>query len=100
MDKQADAELVALARSGDKNAFGHLIERYQPMVQRLAWSMVANENIAKELAQEAILQAYLSLEHLRDDHRFKSWFYSIVLNVIAGSSRCRVGRGASRSSER
>jgi RNA polymerase sigma factor (sigma-70 family) len=28
-----------------------------------------------------VLQAYLSLDHLRDDAAFKSWLYGIVLNV-------------------
>ena len=81
MGKKIDAELVALARSGDKEAFGHLIERYQTMARYVAMRMVANEDTAWELAQEAMLQAYLSLHHLRDDARFKSWLYGIVLNV-------------------
>jgi RNA polymerase sigma factor (sigma-70 family) len=81
MTNKADSELVALARSGDKDAFGQLIERYQQMVRHIALGMVAHEEIARELAQEAILQAYLSLDHLRDISRFKSWLYGIVLNV-------------------
>jgi len=81
IDNTADAELVALARSGDKSAFGQLIERYQQMVKRIALGMIANEDIARELAQEAILQAYLSLDHLRDNTRFKSWLYGITLNI-------------------
>ena len=81
MTNKADSELVALARSGDKDAFGQLIERYQQMVRHIALGMVAHEEIARELAQEALLQAYLSLDHLRDISRFKSWLYGIVLNV-------------------
>ena len=81
MTNKADSELVALARSGDKDAFSQLIERYQQMVRRIALGMVAHEEIARELAQEALLQAYLSLDHLRDSSRFKSWLYGIVLNV-------------------
>jgi RNA polymerase sigma factor (sigma-70 family) len=81
MTNKADSELVALARSGNKDAFSQLIERYQQMVRRIALGMVAHEEIARELAQEALLQAYLSLDHLRDISRFKSWLYGIVLNV-------------------
>src|SRR5690349_5915377 len=81
MDQITDAELVAQARGGDKEAFGHLVERYQQMVERIARKMVAEEWIAHELAQEAILQAYLSLDHLRDPSRFKSWLYGITLNI-------------------
>jgi len=81
MTNKADSELVALARSGDKDAFGQLIERYQQMVRRIALGVVGHEEIARELAQEALLQAYLSLDHLRDISRFKSWLYGITLNV-------------------
>ncbi len=81
MTNKADSELVALARSGDKDAFSQLIERYQQMVRRIALGMVAHEETARELAQEALLQAYLSLDHLRDVSRFKSWLYGITLNV-------------------
>jgi RNA polymerase sigma factor (sigma-70 family) len=87
MTNTTDSELVALARSGDKNAFGQLIERYQQMVKRIALGMIADEEIARELAQEARLQAYLSLDHLRDNTRFKSWLYGIVLNVCRGYLR-------------
>jgi RNA polymerase sigma factor (sigma-70 family) len=81
VDQWSDRELVSLARTGDKAAFGCLVERYRGMATRIALNMVANENVAKDLTQEAMLQAYLSLKHLRDDERFKSWFYGIVLNL-------------------
>jgi RNA polymerase sigma factor (sigma-70 family) len=81
MEHLTDSELVALARGGDKAAFGQLIERHQQMVRRIVIGIIARAEIACELAQEAMLQAYLSLEHLRDDTRFKSWLYGITLNV-------------------
>lgn len=87
MDEKSDAELIVLARGGDKNAFGHLARRYRSMAERIAMGMVANAFIAQELAQEAILQAYLSLDHLRDNDRFKSWLYGITLNVCRGYLR-------------
>jgi RNA polymerase sigma factor (sigma-70 family) len=81
MDHLTDAELVARVREGDKEAFGYLVERYQQMVERIARKMIADGWIAHELAQESILQAYLSLKHLRDASRFKSWLYGITLNI-------------------
>jgi RNA polymerase sigma factor (sigma-70 family) len=87
--EHTDAELVALARMGNRDAFGSLIERYAQMVRRLAASMIADEAIAREMAQEAMVQAYLSLDHLRDDARFKSWLYGITLNVCRNYLRER-----------
>ena len=81
MRERTEAELLAVARDGNKDAFGYLIERYQPMAEDIAQRMVGNAFIAQELAQEAVLQAYLSLDHLRNDGRFASWLYGITLNV-------------------
>jgi len=87
--ERTEAELVALARSGDKNAFGQLIERYQSMAKRIAIGMVANEDVAQDLVQEAMLQAYLCLDRLQDDKRFQNWLYGIVLNVCRSHIRDR-----------
>lgn len=81
MEQRTDAELVTLVRAGKREAFSLLIERYQPMVKRIATGMISNEEIVRELVQEAILQAYLSLTNLRDATRFKSWLYGITLNI-------------------
>ncbi len=81
MEQITDAELVDQVRGGDKEAFAQLVERYQQMVGHIARKMIANEWVAHEMAQEAILQAYLSIDHLRDVSRFKSWLYGITLNI-------------------
>jgi RNA polymerase sigma factor (sigma-70 family) len=86
---RTDTELVALAREGDKDAFGLLTQRYQMTAQRLAMRLVAREDRAQELAQEAMLQAYLSLDRLREPARFKSWLCGIVLNVCRSHLRDR-----------
>lgn len=87
VNEKTDAELVRLAGSGDKKAFGHLIGRYQSMAKGIALSMVRNQDIAQDLVQEAMLQAYLCLDSLRDDARFGNWLYGIVLNVCRSHIR-------------
>lgn len=57
------------------------------MVHRIALRMVAAEDAAQDLSQETMLQAYLSLKDLRDEERFRSWLYGIVLNVTKGYLR-------------
>jgi RNA polymerase sigma factor (sigma-70 family) len=79
--EQTDRELVTLSRQGNKEAFGYLMERYQMMVRQVALRMVMAEDVAQDLSQETMLQAYLSLKDLRDEERFRSWLYGIVLNV-------------------
>lgn len=89
MQIENDAALVRRARGRDKRAFGELITRHQAMVQRVAYKMMRDQELARDLAQEAILAAYLSLEHLRDDERFASWLYGITLNVCRSRLRER-----------
>ena len=90
MANDDDTALVLLAKAGDKEAFGNLVDRHRPMALRIAGRMTANPDVARELAQEALLHAYLSLDRPRDATRFESWLYSIVLNV------CRSHRRAQR----
>jgi RNA polymerase sigma-70 factor, ECF subfamily len=85
----SDLELVVLSKQGNKDAFSQLVLRYQPMAQRLAQQIVVNGDLAQELVQEAMLQAYLSLTKLNDSTRFKSWLYGIVLNICRNDLRRR-----------
>src|SRR5947209_19507049 len=61
------------------------------MALRIAQGMVRQEEVARELVQEAWLAAYLSLHQLRDEECFKSWLYSIVLNVCRSYVRDQKG---------
>ena len=84
-----DSELVALARQGDKAAFSRLVGRHRSLAVGVATRAVGSREIGEELAHEAIIQAYLSLDRLRDGSRFQSWLYGIVLNVCRGYFRAR-----------
>lgn len=81
MEEKTDVELVEMARLGDKAAFGELVHRYQTLAVTIARRMVSQDACAQELAQDALLQAYLSLDRLREAARFKSWLCGIVLNL-------------------
>ncbi len=89
MSEPSDPELIFRARQGNQAAFGQLVLRYQPIAQCLAKRVLGNEDLAQELVQDAMLQAYLSLEKLNDPTRFKSWLYGIVLNVCRNNLRRR-----------
>jgi RNA polymerase sigma factor (sigma-70 family) len=57
--------------------------------------MVPDEEAARELVQEAILQAFLSLDRLREVERFKSWLYGIMINICRGYLRASASDGIS-----
>lgn len=89
MQEATDEILVMRALKNDKQAFEQLIERYQTMALFLALRHVGEREIARDLVQEALLQAYLSLQRLQEPSRFKSWFYGIVLNLCRSWRRDR-----------
>jgi RNA polymerase sigma factor (sigma-70 family) len=84
-----DTRLVEAAKSGDKAAFGELIEQYEAMVYRALYRSVGDGEIAHDLMQETFLQAYLSLDALRHPAYFKSWLYGIAVNVARSHLRSR-----------
>jgi len=98
VEKRTDGELVQLARSGDHAAFGYLIERYQTVIKSVALRMVSDEESARELVQEALLQAFLSLDRLREVESFKSWLYGIVINICRGYLRASASEGVTLES--
>jgi RNA polymerase sigma factor (sigma-70 family) len=77
---RSDGELVAAARGGDRAAFAVLLDRHAERVGLLAGRMLRPED-AEDVVQEAVLQAFLGLERLRDADRFGSWLYGITLNL-------------------
>ncbi|MBV7335999.1 bifunctional nuclease family protein [Chloroflexi bacterium TSY] len=89
MEKRTDDELIRSICQGNRDSFDPLAERYFPMLRRVAFRMIANREIAQDIAQEAMLQAYLSLRNLHNTERFESWLYGIVRNVCHNYLRSR-----------
>ena len=89
VQEPTDAALVARAQAGDRAAFERLIERYQPLALRIAGGMARDPEAARDLTQEALLQAFLALDQLRDAARFRGWLCGITRNVCRGHRRGR-----------
>ncbi|MCB9137216.1 MAG: sigma-70 family RNA polymerase sigma factor [Caldilineaceae bacterium] len=69
---------VEKARSGDKVAFGHLVEAYQRPVYNLTYRMLGNPEEAEDAAQEAFLRAYARLGQYDPQRKFSTWLFSIA----------------------
>jgi len=78
-----DAVLVAkVLLTGDKQAFGHLVDRHQTQVRRLLLKLSAgNSALADDLAQESFIRAYLKIKSLKLAVHFGPWLYRIAYNV-------------------
>lgn len=71
--------LVEAAQSGDRAAFGQIVTRFQDMAFASAYAMLGDIQSAQDAAQEAFLEAYRTLDKLREPAAFPGWFRRIVL---------------------
>jgi RNA polymerase sigma-70 factor, ECF subfamily len=68
-----DQALVARFQAGDRAAFDLLVRRYQRPIYWLALRCVGNDADAKDVAQRALVQAFVKVGQLRDAASFRSW---------------------------
>jgi len=73
-----DSTIVADVLDGDRKAFRELVERYQDQTIASAHHLVGDLDAAHDLAQEALVSAYVELQSLRNPSRFRQWLYGIL----------------------
>lgn len=76
-----DEELMASVVTGDRWAFGVLVERYQGIVWRIAWRYTGNSEDAGDICQTVFLKLYEAKSHYRIAAAFKTYLYRIANNV-------------------
>jgi RNA polymerase sigma factor (sigma-70 family) len=81
VEPASDADLVRAARSGDKQAFGVLVQRHWRTAVCLATRVLDTPDIARDAVQEATITAMIGLDRLSAPDRFGAWFCGITLNV-------------------
>jgi len=75
-----DPQLVARAQEGDLPAFEELVKKYQREIYGLACRLVLDAEEAKDLAQQAFLQAFVHIRSFRQQAQFRTWLFRIAIN--------------------
>jgi RNA polymerase sigma-70 factor, ECF subfamily len=73
--------LVAAAQDGDREAFGELATRFEPMVYAIALRRLNNHAEAQELCQEVLVKAMQKIEQLKVPAAFAGWLRSITVRM-------------------
>ncbi|SRR6056297_475866 len=76
-----DVHYINEVLNGNTNAFGYFIRTYQNKAFGVAISIVKREDDAKDVVQDSFITAYSSLNNFRNDAKFSTWFYRIVVNT-------------------
>jgi RNA polymerase sigma-70 factor, ECF subfamily len=88
-DKSAvsDQDLVKLSRKGDMVAFEELVARHRDKIYARAFSMMRNEDEARDLSQEAWVKGWQRLVQFQGDSSFVTWMTRIVINLCLDQLR-------------
>ena len=80
-NKEIDLALVRRAKKGDYRAFDLLVLKYQSRVIATAYKYVKEKQLAEDIAQEAFIKSYKSLDSFREESSFYTWVYRIAVNT-------------------
>jgi RNA polymerase sigma-70 factor (ECF subfamily) len=75
-----DAEIMASVRTGDRDAFGTLVERYQRSLYYFVVGKVADDTEAKDIVQKTFVAAFQHRTDFRVGESFFAWLKGIALN--------------------
>lgn len=75
-----DAQVVRQVLKGDTQAYDALVQRHQATALAAAHHLTGDPEAARDLAQEAFVDAYRSLAKLREPAKFAGWLLGILRN--------------------
>lgn len=78
---------IERTKSGDASAFGDVVREFQDMAFAVAYAWLGEPEAAKDVAQDAFLEAFERLDQLRDTRAFPGWFKRIVIKHCDRATR-------------
>ena len=80
LEADADLDIVRKVQAGDVAAFDHLIVKYRERVLGIIYNMTSNREDAADLAQDAFIKAFQSINRFQGQASFFTWLYRIAVN--------------------
>jgi len=87
-----DEQLVERAISGDSEAFGEIVRRWERKIFALCFGMLGREDDARDACQEAFIAAYRNIAGFRGDAKVSSWLHRIAVNQCLTTKRRQKSR--------
>ena len=76
-----EKQLIQRAKKGDENSFESLILSCQSKAYNIAIRYLKNEEDALDAMQESFIKIFRHLNSFKEDSRFDTWVYRIVVNT-------------------
>jgi len=77
---EAERQLVRRAQGGDQHAYEELVRIHQPRLLAVIGGIMRRGEDVEDVAQQALLKAYLSLKRFDLRSAFGTWLYKIAVN--------------------
>ncbi len=81
MHEAPDESLMVEFVAGDEKAFDVLVRRYEAPLVNFLFRYLGDGADAEEVFQEAFIRVYTKRERFDADRKFKTWLYTIALNL-------------------
>jgi len=88
-----DSHWLEQCRAGDSLAIERLVQSHQQDVYRLALSILDDSDEADDVTQEVFVSALRALESFHGNASFKTWLFSITINVCRTRLQRHKNRG-------
>jgi RNA polymerase sigma-70 factor (ECF subfamily) len=88
-----DEQMVERALSGDPEAFGEIVRRWERRIFALSYGMLGREEDARDATQETFLAAFRNLRGFRGEAKVSSWLHRIAVNQCITRQRRAKVRG-------
>jgi len=76
----SDELIVERALTGDAEAFGEIVRRWERRIFALTYGMLGREEDARDATQETFLAAFRNLRGFRGEAKVSSWLHRIAVN--------------------
>jgi RNA polymerase sigma-70 factor (ECF subfamily) len=87
----SDEQIVERALTGDAEAFGEIVQRWERRIFALSFGMLGREEDARDATQETFLAAFRNLRAFRGEAKVSSWLHRIAVNqCITRQRRAKV----------
>ena len=87
----SDEQIVQRALTGDAEAFGEIVQRWERRIFALSFGMLGREEDARDATQETFLAAFRNLRAFRGEAKVSSWLHRIAVNqCITRQRRAKV----------
>lgn len=87
---ESDGALVEAVLAGRRESYNLLVERYSAPLVAAAYARLGDREAARDLAQDALVEAYRRLGELLKPDRFGAWVYGICRHRCADWLRRRI----------